>query len=80
LTTIPVKKELLEELVDLKLKFLYDEIDKVLVKWSYESPTKFLQDAKDGTIEEAENDAITLKHLLDQREELFNLKKDWNKK
>lgn len=80
MTTIPVKKELLEELVDLKLKFLYDEIDKVLVKWSYESPTKFLQDAKDGTIEEAENDAITLKHLLDQREELFNLKKDWNKK
>lgn len=80
MTTIPVKKELLEELVDLKLKFLYDEIDKVLVKWSYESPSKFLQDAKDGTIEEAENDAITLKHLLDQREELFNLKKDWNKK
>lgn len=80
MTTIPVKKELLEELVDLKLKFLYDEIDKVLDKWSYESPTKFLQDAKDGTIEEAENDAITLKHLLDQREELFNLKKDWNKK
>lgn len=80
MTTIPVKKELLEELVDLKLKFLYDEIDKVLVKWSYESPTKFLKDAKDGTIEEAENDAITLKHLLDQREELFNLKKDWNKK
>ena len=80
MTTIPVKKELLEELVDLKLKFLYDEIDKVLVKWSYESPTKFLQDAKDGTIEEAENDAITLKHLLDQREELFNLKKDWNEK
>ena len=78
MTTIPVKKELLEELVDLKLKFLYDEIDKILAKWSYESPTKFLQDAKAGIIEEAENDAITLKHLIDQREELFNLKRDWN--
>ena len=78
MTTIPVKKELLEELVDLKLKFLYDEIDKVLVKWSYESHTKFLNDAKNGTLEEAENDAITLRHLLDQREELFNLKRDWN--
>jgi hypothetical protein len=78
LTTIPVKKELLEELVDLKLKFLYDEIDKVLVKWSYESPTKFLNDVKNGTLGEAENDAITLRHLLDQREELFNLKSDWN--
>jgi len=78
MTTIPVKKELLEELVDLKLKFLYDEIDKILAKRSYESPTKFLQDAKTGIIEEAENDAITLKHLIDQREELFNLKRDWN--
>jgi len=31
MTTIPppVKKELLEELVNLKLKFLYDEIDKI---------------------------------------------------
>jgi len=78
MTTIPVKKELLVELVDLKLKFLYDEIDKILAKWSYNSPTQFLQDAKTGVIEEAENDAITLKHLIDQREELFNLKRDWN--
>ncbi|MGQ4874788.1 MAG: hypothetical protein ACP6IY_12030 [Promethearchaeia archaeon] len=78
MTTIPVKKELLEELVDLKLEYLSKEIDKILRKWSYESPDKFLQDAKDGTIEEAEDDAITLKHLIDQREELFNYKREWN--
>ena len=78
MTMIPVKKELLEELVDLKLKFLYDEIDKILAKRNYESPTQFLQDAKIGVIEEAENDAITLKYLIDQREELFNLKRDWD--
>ncbi len=80
MTTIPVKKEFLEELVDLKLQFLYEEIDKILNKWNYEEPTKFLQDARDGTIEEAEDDAITLRHLLEQREELFALKKDWNSK
>ena len=78
MTTIPVKKELLEELVDLKLKFLDEESEKILNKWNYKAPLKFLQDAKDGTIEEAEDDAITLKHLLDQREELLNFKKDWN--
>jgi len=76
--TIPVKKELLEELVDLKLEFLFNEIDKILKKWNYDSPDKFLQDAKDGTIEEAEDDAITLKHLIDQREELFIYKREWN--
>ena len=75
MTTIPVKKELLEELVDLKLKYLQDEMEKILDKWNYEIPDKFLKDAKNGTIEEAEMDAITLRHLLDQREELFNLKK-----
>ena len=48
-------------------------------KWNYNLPTKFLHDAKDGIIEEAEDDAITLKHLLDQREELLLLlKKTWN--
>jgi len=78
MTSIRVEKELLEELVDLKLKFLYEEIDKILSKWEYEEPSKFLKDAKDGTVEEAEDDAITLRHLLDQREELFSLKKEWN--
>jgi len=36
--------------------------------------------ARDGTIEEVEDDAITLRHFLDQREELLALKKDWNEK
>lgn len=80
MTSIPVEKELLEELIDLKLKFLYDEIDKILNKWKYDESSKFLQDARDGTIEEAEDDAISLRHLLDQREELLALKKDWNEK
>lgn len=78
MTTITVEKELLEELVDLKLKFLYDEIEKILSKWHCDSSSKFLQDARNGTIEEAEDDAITLTHLIDQREELFSLKRSWN--
>ena len=80
MTSIPVEKELLEELIDLKLRFLYDEIDKILNKWKYDESSKFLQDARDGTIEEAEDDAISLRHLFDQREELLALKKDWNEK
>ncbi len=62
----------------MKLQFLLDEIDKILKKWNYESPTKFLQDAKDGTIEEAEDEAITLKQLIKLREELFELRKSWS--
>ena len=80
MTSIPVERELLEELIDFKLSFLYEEIDKILNKWKYDESSKFLQDARDGTIEEAEDDAISLRHLLDQREELLALKKDWNEK
>jgi hypothetical protein len=80
MTSIPVEKELLEELIDFKLKFLYEEIENILNKWKYEESSKFLQDARDGTIEEAEDDAITLRHLLDQREKFLALKKDWNEK
>jgi len=77
MTSIPVEKELLEELIDFKLSFLYEEIDKILNRWKYEETSKFLHDARDGTIENAEDDAITLRHFLDQREELVALKKDW---
>jgi hypothetical protein len=78
MTSIPVEKELLEELIDFKLSFLFEEIDKILSKWKYEESSKFLQEARNGTIEEAEDDAITLRHLLDQREELLTLKRKWS--
>ncbi len=80
MTSIPVEKELLEELIDFKLSFLFEEIDKILNKWKYEESSKFLQEARNGTIEEAEDDAITLRHLSDQRGELLALKKEWNEK
>jgi hypothetical protein len=35
MTSIPVEKDLLEELIDFKLSFLYEEIDKILNKWKY---------------------------------------------
>ena len=78
MTTIPVKKEFLEELVDLKLKFLHDEINKILTKWDYKNPEKFLLHAKNGKLEEAEPDAITLKQLRKEREDLFIFKTSWN--
>jgi hypothetical protein len=74
MTSIPVEKDLLEELIDFKLSFLVKEIDKILNNWKYEESSKFLQDARDGTIEEAEDDAITLRQLLHQRDELLTLK------
>jgi len=78
LTIIPIEKDILEELLDYKLKFLHNEINKILSKWNYDNPDLFLQHAKDGTIEEGELDAITLKQLLKEREDAYKFKIDWN--
>lgn len=75
---IRVKRETLEELIDYKLRFLNREIDKILTKWDYTNPELFLQHARDGTIEEAEPDAITLRQLLKERDETYQMKQDWN--
>jgi hypothetical protein len=55
---------------------LYEEIDKILDKWRYEESSKFLQDARDGTIEEAEDDAIVLRQFLNEKKQLFELKQE----
>ena len=60
------------------LKFLHKEIDKILTQWNYTNPDLFLQHARDGTIEEAEPDAITLRQLLKEREDAYQYKSDWN--
>ncbi len=77
MTTISVEKEFLMDLIDSKLKVLQDEIQAILAKWKYTSIEKFLSDARDGTLEEAEDDAVCMRNLTDKREDLFQLKYKW---
>ena len=77
MTKIKVDKEFLLELVDSKLKVLQEEIQEILDRWKYSSIDQFLSDAREGSIEEAEDDAICLQNLTDKREELFQLKHKW---
>jgi hypothetical protein len=78
MTSIMMEKEFAEELVDLKLHYLYEEVQKLLSAWNYQSATQFLSDAKDGTIREAEEDAINLEQLIADREKLLALKSSWS--
>jgi hypothetical protein len=71
-------KDLAESLANLKLQVLQEEIDKILSAWGYTDASAFLKDAEEGTIREAENDAIGLTNLLDQKEELLELKRQWS--
>ena len=69
-----VEKELLMNLFDYKINHLKEEIDRILNKWNYISSTEFLKHAKDGTLSEAEMDAIELINLTDERERLLGEK------
>ncbi len=75
---ISVDMDFMVELVDFKLRNLKQEIERILQKWKYNSSTKFLEHSKDGTLSEAEEDAIILKNLQDQIEELTQKKQEWN--
>ncbi|MCK4381525.1 MAG: hypothetical protein KAW51_10335 [Candidatus Lokiarchaeota archaeon] len=75
---ISVDVEFMMELVDFKLRFLKEEIEQILQKWNYSSSNKFLENSKDGTLSEAEEDAIILKNLQDQIVQLTQKKQEWN--
>ncbi len=75
---VTIEKDLAIELIDLKLRVIKQDILDILNKWGYKSTVQFLADSRDGTIQEAEDDAITLQHLIDQTESLFALKRGWS--
>lgn len=75
---ISVDEEFMMELVNFKLRFLKEEIEQILQKWNYSSSNKFLEHSKDGTLSEAEEDAIILKNLQDQIVQLTQKKQEWN--
>lgn len=78
MATVNLDQDLAIDLINTKLKVISQEIENILTKWQYTDATLFIQDAKNGTLEEAEDDAISLRHLLDTQEELFAIKGSWN--
>ncbi len=74
MTQVSVKKEVLEDLIAFKMRYLNGEIKNILNKWKYSSSIKFLADARDGTITEAEGDAVSLRQLLKQLDELKTIR------
>lgn len=73
---ISVDMEFMIDLINFKLRFLKEEIENILERWGYNSFSKFTKDAKDGTLSEAEEDAIILKNLQDQIEDLTQKKSE----
>lgn len=77
-TSISIDKSVLADLVDSKLRLLDQDIRNILASWQYRSITSFLEDSKNGTLKEAEDDAVCMRNLLDEREDLLAKRKQWD--
>ena len=71
---IQVEKSLLYELIEFKIRSMNEEIQSVLERWHYQSSNSFINDARNGVIKNAEMDAILLRQLVYDRDELQNKK------
>ena len=68
---VTVDEDLFKDLIDFKLNNLKEEIEHLLKKWNYTSSSEFLKHTRDGTLSEAEMDAIALGNLKEQHEKLL---------
>ena len=71
--TITLDEDIAIDLIETKLQLLDDEITTILQKWSKDTIDDFLEAARTGIIEEAEDDAIDMTNLRDRRDEFSKL-------
>lgn len=73
MTTVKLEKSEVEELINYKLRNLHKEIQNILDRWNETSIDKFVEKARNGTYEEAENDAIDIRQLVLEQKKLQEL-------
>ena len=70
---VSLDKKVAEELITFKLRRIQAIIEEILQRWNENSIEDFLEKARDGTLEEAENDAVELRQLVFEEEQLQQL-------
>jgi len=64
MTQVKLDKSLAEDLITSKMRLLQQYINEILNHWNETSSKEFLEKAKTGIYEEAEDDAIELRQNL----------------
>ena len=64
MTQVKLEKSLAEDLITSKLRILKQFIDEILARWNKSSSKDFLEKARTGIYENAEDDAVELRQLL----------------
>ena len=71
--TITINADLAEELLETNLRLLDQEISEILKKWGVETIDELIDGAKNGSLEEAEDNAIEVQNLRDKRNEITTI-------
>ncbi len=64
MTQFKLDKPLSEDLITSKLRILKHYVDEILTRWNESSFKNFLEKARTGIYENAEDDAVELRQLL----------------
>lgn len=64
MTQVKLDKSLAEDLITSKMRLLQQYINEILNRWNETSSKEFLEKAKTGVHENAEDDAIELRQIL----------------
>ena len=64
MTQVKLDKSLAEDLITSKMRLLQRHIDEILNRWNETSSKSFLEKARKGIHDNAEDDAIELRQLL----------------
>ena len=64
MTQVKLDKSLAEDLITSKMRLLQQYINEILDRWNETSSKEFLEKAKTGIHENAEDDAIELRQIL----------------
>ncbi len=70
MATIRIEREFVEDLILFKLKRVQGFAQEILTRWNEISAADFIEKAKNGTLKNAENDAIELRQLLFEEKKL----------
>lgn len=71
--TIALDSETAKELINFKLNSIQSTVDDILSEWNQNNVEDFLLKAKNGTLENAEMDAITVRQLIRDIDKLQSL-------
>ena len=80
MTTVSIDKAIFEDLVKFKRQHIDQEIKCIIGRWNYQSIEKFLEGTRDGSIQGSEMDAIALRQLITQCDQLMNVRLDSKKR